>query len=154
MALKTRITPDYALKRIREIATGARGHLLGQRASFVRPTTSALEVLNLASHFGQAVALLGQYAAVEGIIPYARMLYQTTDPNYDVVAEYVATRDAMIAARDGLISMFPKQAGTSFLLYETFNPDGSRTVRTFTAEQLVPVVALIDNVVATIEAPA
>jgi len=55
----------------------------------------------------------------------------------------------MIAARDSLISTFPKD-GSNFLLYQTLNADGTIATRTFTAAGLAAAVAQIDAVIAAI----
>lgn len=150
MAFRTAITPAEAFADLKAVMLGAKLHYQGERAAFTQPTTSAERVLNLVRHFSAVIARVNAAAAVPGIIGYARSLYQDIDPNYDVVAETVATRNAMTATRDNIMSMFPKQAGTNFLLYQTFNADGSLAVRTFTDVQLQPVVALLDDLLTTL----
>ena len=140
------ITSD-AFDFIRRQAVATKQYLQAQRALMVAQSVDSLVPIAVIQHFGQAIALLDVQAAAPGLAAYAQQ--QVNNPSLDIVAEYNAMRSAMVAARDNLIGMFPKD-GSGFLLYQTLNADGSISRRIFTAAQVAPAVTLMDNVIATI----
>lgn len=138
---------EQSFDRLRTQAVASKQYLAGQRALMVQPTVDAWVPIQVIQHFGQVVILMNAWAATPGLAQYARD--QVADQSYDVVAEFTAMRNAMVSARDNLIAMFPKD-GNGFLLYQTFNLDGTLSTRTFTAAQVAPAVTLIDTVIASI----
>jgi hypothetical protein len=142
----TTVVTQEAFDVLRRRVLETKNFLTGRRA--VMLSTSPADVpLTVVLHLGRAIADLTSLATTPGLVDYAKS--QVDDPAYDVVAEFTAMRAAMVACRDGLISTFPKD-GSDFLLYQTFNANGSLATRTFTAAQMAGSVALIDAVLATI----
>ena len=118
-----------------------------QQATVMQQAASANVPFAVIQHFAVVIPMLDGWTATPGIAAYAQA--QENDPAYDVAAEYTTMRNAMVSARDQLISMFPKDAN-GFLLYQTLNANGTVSARTFTAAQLAPIVTLLNNVAATI----
>lgn len=143
----TQTAAEDAFRRLRTQAGASRTYLQGQRALMVAPTCSALVPLAVIQHFASVIDLMTTLAQTPGLAAYARA--QFDDPGYDVAAEFLAMRTAMVSTRDSLIDLFPKD-GNGFLLYQTISPTGALGARTFTAAQVAPAVALIDTVITTI----
>jgi hypothetical protein len=140
------VTSD-AYANIKRQANASKAYLQQKRQEMTAATVSASVPFAVIQHFAAVLPLLATWAATAGLAAYAQA--QENDPAYDVSAEYVAMRNAMQSARDQLIATFPKD-GSGFLLYQTMNADGTVALRTFTAAQLAPTVALLDSVIATI----
>jgi hypothetical protein len=148
MAFKAN-TQDVAIAyaAIKQQARATKVYLQTQVATMQQPTCDSVIALSTIQHFGIVVGLFAGWSATPGLAQYARD--QENDQAYNVVAEYTAMNNAMVSARDSLISMFPKD-GNGFLLYQTLNAQGQIGTRTFTAAQLASVVTLLNNVIATI----
>lgn len=134
-------------KLIKTQAAATKQYLTKQVAIMLQPTTDSFEPLAVIQHFGSAIDLLNGWAATPGLGQYAKD--QEANPAYDVIAEFNAMIAAFTSVRDTLIGMFPKDAN-GFLLYQTLNPNGTISRRTFTAAQLAPAVAQINSAIATI----
>lgn len=148
MAFRTTVLgTEQAFDRLRTQAASSKIYLTSQRAVMVLASVPASVPVAVIQHLGQVVITMNALAATPGLAQYAKD--QVNDQTYDVVAEFNTMRDAMVAARDNLIGMFPKD-GSNFILYQTFNADGSIAIRNFTAAQVAPAVALIDVVIASI----
>jgi acetolactate synthase regulatory subunit len=144
----TALSASVAFDRIRTQAKATKDYLTTQRTAMVQATVPSERALAVIQHFGQVVAIMDALAATPGLAEYAKA--QVNDPAYDVAAEYIAMRNAMVAARDDLMGRFPKDGG-GFLLYQTLTIEGVIQHRTFTAAQMAPVVTLMDAVIATID---
>lgn len=143
-------TPDVvadAYEKIRIQARASKQYLQAQRAVMVQATVSSPVPLSVIQHFAVVIPALNTWAAVPGLAAYAQA--QQSDPAYNIAAEFTTMRDAMVAARDNLIAMFPKD-GNGFLLYQTLNADATFGYRNFTAAQVAPAVAQMDSVIAAI----
>ena len=127
---------DVCIKlRNQEQATKA--YLARQVALMQQPTCDAGIAVSTVAHFGSVVALFRAWVATPGLTAFAG----------DQSNEAVLLQ--MESARDQLISMFPKDAN-GWLLYQSLDAQGTVQVRTFTAAQLAPAVALLNNVIAAI----
>lgn len=143
-------TPDVAepaYERIRSQARATKQYLQSQRAVMVQASVISHVPLAVIQHFAAVIPAMNAWAATPGLAVYAQS--QQNDPAYDIVAEFNTMRNAMVAARDNLIAMFPKD-GSGFLLYQSLNADGSFAYRNFTAAQVAPAVAQMDSVIAAI----
>lgn len=140
------VTAD-AYASIKRQAVASKAYLQTRKVEMQQATVVATIPLAVIQHFAQVLPSLAIWAATPGIAAYAQA--QENDGTYDVVAEYVAMRNAMTSCRDSLIALFPKD-GSGFLLYQTLSAEGTINIRTFTAAQLAAVVALVDGVLATI----
>jgi len=138
---------EQAFDRIRAQAAASKAFLTNSRNAMAQSTSPATVALTVIQHLGQTVLIMEALAATPGLAQYARD--QVNDQAYDVGAEFTTMKNAMIAARDSLISTFPKD-GSNFLLYQTLNADGTIATRTFTAAGLAAAVAQIDAVIAAI----
>jgi hypothetical protein len=138
---------ETAYDKIRAQARASKQYLTNQRAVMVQATTSAVVPLAVIQHFAQVIPLINAWASTPGLAQYARD--QQNDPAYDIVAEFQAMRNAMVSARDNLVAGFPKDPN-GWILYQSLNPDGTFSYRTFTAAQLASAVAQIDAVIAAI----
>ena len=149
MAFKaTVVVTQDAFANIRRQAASTRAYMLGRKTALQQATCDAAQVLSMIQHCGTVLDLLAGWAATPGLAEYAKA--QVNDPTYDVGAEYVVMRDALVALRANIMAMFPKDAG-GFLLYQTFRADGQLQSRTFTAAQVSAVLPLVDAVIAAIE---
>lgn len=140
------VTSD-AFASIKRQFVATKGYLQTQRASMVQATCSSLVPYAVIQHFVQVIPLFDGWAATPGLAAYAQS--QENDAGYNIGTEYTAARNALVAARDQLVTMFPKN-GSNFLLYQVMAADGTVTPRTFTAAELAPAVTLLDSVIATI----
>lgn len=82
-----------------------------------------------------------------GLDVYAQA--QENDPAYDVAAEFVAMRAAIIAARDWLIANLPKDANGR-LLERSIVADGTVSLVTVTSAQTAPLRTLLSAIESTI----
>ena len=148
MAFKaTQLSASQAFKNLQTQAGATKQYLQTQRALMVAPTCNSGIPVAVIQHLGQVDGLMTTWAATPGLAAYARAQYD--DPLYDVVAEFTVMKTAITSAKDTLIAMFPKDAN-GFILYQTIQPNGSISFRTFTAAQLAGAVAQTDSVIATI----
>lgn len=143
-------TPDAAIayNNIKQQARNSKTYLTNQRAAMQQATCDSAVVVSTIQHFSAVIANMAIWAATPGLTQYARD--QENDQAYDVVAEYNAMNTAMVNARDSLISMFPTQGGSGYLLYQTMDAQGRITTRSFTSAQLVGAVTLLTSVIGTI----
>lgn len=145
MALNASLTPADAYKGIIAQAIATRTYLRDvQRPLLLQPIVNSSVGIAIIQHFWSVIPTMTSLAATPGILAYARA--QKDDPAFDVQAQWVALRDSMIAARDGLIALFPKNAG-GMALYVTITATGF-VYRDFTDVQVAPAIPLIDAVIA------
>lgn len=142
----TNVAAAAAYDSIKQLANAARNILVQRRAQMLNPTAADVPV-SVIQLLRNQIAALPSLAATPGIVAYAQD--QEGDASYNITAEVTTTVAAMTASRDQLISMFPKD-GNGFLLYQTMDAQGALAYRVFTAAQLLPVIPLLDSVIATI----
>ena len=150
MAFRTDIANQAAIayETIRLQMIASKRYLLAHRQAFTNPLTDAFTALEVIPHFAKVLQIFDTNAAVPGVAVYAQQIV-TDQPGYDVVAEYNAVRAAMVTARDQMMGMFPKDANGN-LLYQQLDANGNLVNIQFTAAQLTPVVALLDDVTSRI----
>jgi hypothetical protein len=141
-------TTADAYVQIRRQAATTKGFLVTQRALMVAPTVSATVPLGVITHLAGVIVRLDALSGTPGLPQYAKD--QQNNQAYDVAAAYTNMRQQMLAVRDNLIAMFPKD-GNGFLLYQTLSAAGVISARTFTAAQVAPAVAAIDTLIASIQ---
>ena len=137
-----------ALTQVLQNVTNIKNYLLVAKGFLSVDGCNADRVLSIAPFLGSQVAALDVLAATPGIAAYAQA--QMNDSTYDISTEYTNMRTALLAVRDGVVTNFPKDATTGFLMYQTQNADGSISQRTFTAAQLSGIVTLINSALSTI----
>lgn len=144
----TTVVTQQAFDELRRLAVASKAYLQNRRNLLIQATVSSSVLIELINHYRTTLAAMAALASTPGLAAYAQA--QVNDPTYDIVAEYVAMRDAMTVARDELIVSFPKD-GSGFLLYQQLTGDGTIVLRTFTTAQVASVVSRLDAVVASIQ---
>ena len=141
------LIPETALKTAKGRALAIKVFAVAKSTELVTATKS-VDILGIADSIANFVSELNTIKSTPGLAEYAKD--QENDQSYDVVAEF----NALVASLDAVISTvkstFPVDSG-GFLLSETFNADGTRTPRTFTASQVATIKADLDTVVASID---
>jgi hypothetical protein len=114
-------------------------------------STSASYVLDTATFFADAKAVLLKASQVGGIAAYAQA--QINDATVNVTTEFNSMMSAIDSVTSAIITNFPKDASNR-LLFLTFTADnsGRQTSSAFTSAQMVPVKTALDALVATISA--
>ena len=135
-----------AFLKLKRQAADTRRFMMQSRPALLEECDSQI-VLNLVQHCGIVLGLMSGWAATPGIAEYAKQ--QVSDPAYDIVAEFVAMRGALIDLRDFTANSFPKDAN-GFLLYHTLDANGRVQSRKFQASQLTGVVTRVDAVISSI----
>jgi len=129
--LISQVTAGEAFERFRMLWRGQKPHLVGQRALMVAPTVTSDTLRLLILHFNAILAESDVLGTTPGLGQHAKDQYNL--PAYDVAAEYATYRAAMVAARDGIQTIY----------------DGS-TARSFTAAQVASAVTQLDAVIAAL----
>jgi len=141
------ITTSDAFASLRRQAVATKQYMQTQKVKMQQSSCDAQVPLSVIQHCGQVIDLMAGWAATPGLAQYARD--QVNNQSYDVAAEYTTMRDTIIACRDSLIAMFPKDGG-GFILWQTIQPTGVLQNRTFTAAQLAAAVNEMDLVIASV----
>jgi hypothetical protein len=149
MAFKATVPiSEQAFDRIRAVMRDTKRVLVDHRALMLVNPVQSTSPLTVIRQLAQALIEVDALAGTPGLGQYAKD--QVNDPAYDIVAEYNSARGSMVSARDGLVSLFPKDAN-SFLLYQTYSASGLIQQRTFTPAQVSSAIPLIDAVIAAID---
>ena len=119
-------------------------------ASMAAGNVSANQVQQVMLQMKSSIELWDSTSGIPGMQQYARD--QEDDQAYDVVAEFLAMRNAAVAVRDEVINVFPTSAG-GFIEKDTYELDGAITVRVFTNVQTASLQTLLTTLAATIDAP-
>lgn len=144
MAFNAGLTPAQAYERLINQSLATREYLTAQKVALQAATVSSLVPLAVIGHFWNVIPMMTAWAQTPGVAAYAKA--QREDPAFEVAAQWVTLRDAMISARDNLIALFPANAN-GFALYQSFTSTGF-TYRDFTAAQCAPALPLLDSVIA------
>lgn len=126
--------------RVKVFATQARNALIAGNVS-------ANAVLQIMSNMKSSIELWDSVSSLPGIAQFAKD--QQDDPDYDVVAEFLAMKNEAVATRDWVITNFPKSAG-DFIEKDTLEADGAITVRFFTPAQTTGLQTALSDLVAAI----
>jgi len=146
----TVLSPADAYRQATATAGRLKKESIIKRAVMIAGDISFDVVMRLRDDLINADALFATAAAVPGIVEYARA--QNNDPDYDIIADFVAMRNAVSAALTAVEAALPQSGG--FLLRESIVSGVSgTTVRSFTSQQaetagipdkLADVIASID----------
>lgn len=109
------------------------GYITRQRGLLQGAPVQASDALAVLLHFESTIALMGQWAAIPGMVAYIRN--QASDQIFDPIADLQAIRNAMISGRDQLSVLIPDR--TPAVVQS----------QTFTAAQMAPIVAVLDGVI-------
>lgn len=108
----------------------------------------ANQAINYVSFLAGAITSFNQYTAVGGIGAYAQG--QVNNPSLNVTTEFTNMVTAIQNVINWVVNNFPKD-GSSNLLYEKFNADGTQTFSSFTNAQLTGAfIPLLQALIATI----
>lgn len=134
--------------------------LMGSAASIKTATTTLRDesiagnvprkrFIDFMARLDRTAALVSSYSSVLGLLQYARDQYG--NQTLDIVADFVAYRNAALALRDWISSVFPKDAGTGAWLVSEFQNDGTEVLLEFTPAQLSGFVTNCDTLLATMD---
>jgi hypothetical protein len=116
-------------------------------ASLAGPISSRV-ILNYVQFLADKRTEIVALAAVPGLDAYGEA--QIDDPTLDLTAEYVAMRNALDAARDWIVTNFPKNGG-GFLLAQTLTAQGLVTDRQFPTADLATFRTQLQGLIAAID---
>ena len=146
MTFRTNQSLAFQYNNLKQLAA----HLKTQCASYRTRTASGPFPISEISTglLGLLVETADRFlSAPSGLAAYAQE--QEADPTYDVVAEFLAMRTAVVAARDWLATNLPKD-GSNRLLERILNADGSITNITVSSAQTAQLRTLLQAVEDTI----
>lgn len=141
------VIAEQAFATVRRQGVATKEYATQRKAQLQQASVDANLVLSIAEHCRAVLTIFDNAAQTPGLPEYARA--QVNDPNYDIVAEYQAMRSAIVALRDAVVSLFPKDA-SGWLLYQQLAADGTITVRTFTSAQTAVLIPHLDGVINSI----
>ena len=128
--------------RVKQFATSARNALIAGNVS-------ANAVIQIMTNLKSTIEVWDSVSALSGIGQFAKD--QEDDQAYDVVAEFIAMRTEAVAARDWVITNFPKDNASPFyIIKDILEVDGSITVRVFTPAQTTGLQTSLDDLIAAI----
>lgn len=107
---------------------------------------SANLVQQIMINMKSSIAVFDTISSTAGMAQYARD--QQADQTYDVVAEFLAMRNASVAVLDWVINNFPTAGG--FIQKDTYEVDGAITVRQFTSAETTGLQTVLIALTATI----
>jgi hypothetical protein len=99
-------------------------------AAMAAGDVSANAVQQVMTTMKGAIELWDAASGTPGMPQYARD--QQDDQGYNVIAEFLAMRQAAVDTRDWVINNFPKSNPGDFILKDKYEADGAITVRSFT----------------------
>jgi hypothetical protein len=141
-----------ALQEIKDGAIRAKALAIQYRDAMAAGDYSAAGILTLLSQARALIARWGVLSAVSGLAAYAQD--QEGDPAYDVIAEFTAMNNALIAVRNRIINELPKSsapAATAGMVgVFSFAADGAQVYTTFAPAQTVNLRADLDAFIATV----
>ncbi len=126
--------------RVKQFATQARNALLAG-------AVSANAVIQIMTNLKSSIEVWDSVSSLPGITQYAKD--QEDDQAYNVVAEFTTMRTEAVAARDWVITNFPKSTG-NFIEKDTLELDGAITVRQFTPAQTTGLQTALADLIAAI----
>ena len=139
---------SQAWDRARADAASMRFNAVSVRDRGQAGTLLAYEVIQLAQTLADALDQFANSAALPGIAQYAQE--QIGDQEIDIIAEFVAMRDAAIATRNWITTNFP-QDGSGYLLFYKFDVNGRILNRTLTTGQVAALIPVLDALIATVD---
>ena len=134
--------------RTRREATVVKQMAQGVVNTFSTRNMSANVVMQMLDTLRYALDIFAQARQTPGIAQLAQDLYN--DPTLDIVTLFTNMETECRSVRDWLLSVFPVDVN-GYLLKEQFDPDGSRSVRSFTPAQLQPLFTRLNTLAATID---
>ena len=126
--------------RVKAFATQARNALIAG-------PVSANAVIQIMTNLKSSIEVWDSVSSLSGIAQYAKD--QEDDQAYNVVAEFTTMRTEAVAARDWVITNFPKSTG-NFIEKDTLELDGAITVRQFTPAQTTGLQTALADLIAAI----
>ena len=141
-------TLNDALRRAMGNAVSLKNFSVGARDQMAAGNVSGNLISdNLLQNYKSAIEQWEAAAALPGIGQFAKD--QFDDQALNIGAEFTAMVNAAKAARDWIVTNFPKDAGGK-MSYRTLNADGSMSVDAFTPAQTAGLRTELDNFIATV----
>lgn len=142
----TNITPADAYRDIKRTTVALRRSAVQDRSRLAAGCNGDVLTAMPPTLGGYRSALL-TLAATPGLLAYVKD--QESDPNYDVVAEYSALLDLIVAAGAAVIGVVPKAGG--FNVTHSYDNTGALVPREFDAATLAAAIPAYDALIAAIE---
>jgi transglutaminase-like putative cysteine protease len=139
------LTPAAALNGIVSRAGVLKSETTKLSARSAASTASSQDVLSYSTLIADLLDQFDTYAATPNLSTYA----QAQTGNANIAADYATMRAAMVAARDWVVTNFPKSA--TYLLAQQIAASGRQTLRVFTAAETAGLRTLLDTLSATID---
>ncbi len=128
--------------RVKTFSTSARNALLAG-------VVSANAVIQIMTNLKSSVEVWDTVSSLPGMGQYAKD--QEDDQTYDVVAEFLAMRNAAVACVDWVFDNFPKDSASPFyILKDQLETDGAITVRQFSTAQTVGLQTALADLTAAV----
>jgi len=127
-------------------AIRAKSFATSARTALIAGTVSANAVIQIMTTIKSSIAVFDSVSSIPGLAEYAKI--QEDDPLYDVVAEFLAMRNAAVSAVDWIFNNFPKDNDApNYIIKDILETDGSITVRSFTPAQTVGLQTALNNLI-------
>lgn len=137
-----------AYLQIKQTASAVKRHAESAKAKLTTEDVSAGYLLDIIDNMISHKATLDSLVSVAGLAAYAKT--QEDDPTYDVVTEYQGFTSDMTAVVLWIKNNFPVD-GDGYLLFQTFDADGSRISITFSVSQTTVLRNKLDDLIAAVE---
>jgi hypothetical protein len=138
----------YALNLTQNYAAQAKERATSAVATMAAGPVDTTFVFSLLDGLAGLIANLNSVKNTAGLDAYATAQV----PGYagTMSSDITATINAAQACIDWVVANFPKDSTASFLLAQSLNADGSRTMRSFSAAQTAGFRTALNNLLATI----
>lgn len=151
MTLPPAITKNslaYALQNVQNIAAVAKTTTTNAVATMVAGPVDTTFIFNLLNGLRSLIDTLSTSETTAGLDSYSTAQV----PGYigTMTTDINTTQAAAQTCIDWVVNNFPKDSTASFLLAETLNADGTRTMRSFSPAQTAGFRTVLNNLTATI----
>lgn len=144
----TRPSLFYSLQNVQNITDTAWATATNAVATMTAGPVDSTYVFKLLDDLRSIINTLNTSKNVAGLDAYTNA--QVPGYALSLVSDITATQAAVQSVIDLIVSIFPKDSTGTYPLAEILNADGSRTTRSFPANQLGSVRTALNNLAATI----
>lgn len=138
----------YALSQVQNYAAQAKDRATSAVATMAAGSVDTTFVFSLLDAMAGLIAGLNAVKTTTGLDAYATA--QVPGYTGTMSTDITATVNATQACIDWVVAHFPKDGTATYLLAQTLNADGSRTMRAFTSAQTLGLRTALNNLLATI----
>jgi hypothetical protein len=142
-------TKERAWKALRAAAVRIEAAVQSLYDQSLAGPTSREGYLNLQRQLSESLDIWALAAGVPGLQAYARD--QVDNPTLDLVAEYIAMRDAAIGLRVWIFNNIPRDAGSGAVLTHTISLEGVRSDLMVSSAAVGPFRQQADTLLAAID---